>query len=141
MPMITLQYATAHPSAGAAEALAKAATELAAAHLHKDPTVTAVAVEEIDPARWLVANRSLAQHGLAAFWLDIRIVDGTNTRDEKAAFIAAVFKRMGELLGPLHVESYVHANDVRADGYGFGGVTQEQRYVASKLGTKLSAAT
>ena len=47
---------------------------------------------------------------------------------------------MGELLGPLHEESYVHTHDARADAYGFGGVTQEQRYVASKLGAKLSAA-
>jgi 4-oxalocrotonate tautomerase len=31
----------------------------------------------------------LAEHGLAAFWLDIRIVDGTNTREEKAEFITA----------------------------------------------------
>jgi 4-oxalocrotonate tautomerase len=47
---------------------------------------------------------------------------------------------MGELLGPLHVESYVHAHDAAADGYGFGGVTQERRYIAGKLGTKLSTA-
>ena len=46
-------------------------------------------------------------HGLASFWLDIRIPDGTNTKDEKAAFIAAVFKRIGELLGPLRLASYV----------------------------------
>ena len=40
---------------------------------------------------------------------------------------------MGELLGPLHGESYVHVNDVRADAYGFGGLTQERRYIARKL--------
>jgi 4-oxalocrotonate tautomerase len=89
---------------------------------------------------WFCAGHSLAQSGLAAFWLEIRITEGTNTKDEKAAFIAAVFKRMGELLGPLHENSYVYAHDARADGYGFGGVTSERRYVAGKLGTKLSAA-
>ena len=40
---------------------------------------------------------------------------------------------MGELLGPLHNESYVYVNDVRADAYGFGGLTQERRYIARKL--------
>jgi 4-oxalocrotonate tautomerase len=40
----------------------------------------------------------------------------------------------------LHAESYVHVHDARADSYGFSGVTQERRYVAGKLGTKLSAA-
>ena len=108
--------------------------------LHKDSKVTAVLVQAVDPADWFCAGHSLAQSGLAAFWLEIRITEGTNTKDEKAAFIAAVFKRMGELLGSLHAVSYVYVHDARADGYGFSGVTQERRYVAGKLGTKLSAA-
>jgi 4-oxalocrotonate tautomerase len=112
----------------------------AAQFLHKDPNVTAVTVQAVDPADWFCAGHSLAHSGLAAFWLEIRITEGTNTKDEKAAFIAAVFKRMGELLGPLHEISYVYAHDARADGYGFSGVTQERRYVAGKLGAKLSVA-
>jgi len=99
-----------------------------------------VLVQAVDPADWFCAGHSLAQSGLAAFWLEIRITEGTNTKDEKAAFIAAVFKRMGELLGPLHANSYGYAHDARADGYGFSGVTAERRYVTGKLGTKLSTA-
>jgi hypothetical protein len=34
----------------------------------------------------------------------------------------------------------VHAFDARADGYGFGGLTAERRYIAGKLGTRLTAA-
>jgi 4-oxalocrotonate tautomerase len=131
--MITLQYATPQRKPGLAEALAEAASRLSADILGKNPAVTAVVVEEIDPARWFVGGRSLAQHGLAAFWLDIRIVDGTNTREEKAAFIAAAFARMNELIGPLHNESYVHVDDVRGDAYGYGGLTQNERYIAHKL--------
>jgi 4-oxalocrotonate tautomerase len=144
MPMITVRYATSRSEAGLKATIARTGSELAASLLHKDPKVTAVLVEAADPADWFCGGHSLAESGLAGFWLDIRITDGTNTKDEKAAFSAAVFKRMGELLGPLHeesyVESYVHVNDVRADGYGFGGVTAERRYVAGKLGTKLSVA-
>lgn len=73
---------------------------------------------------WCAANTSLAQQKLGAFWLDIRIADGTNTREEKAAFIAATFAKMNELIGPLHSASYVHVNEVRGDAYGYGGVTQ-----------------
>jgi 4-oxalocrotonate tautomerase len=40
---------------------------------------------------------------------------------------------MGELLGPLHNESYAHVDEVKGDSYGFGGLTQERRYIASKL--------
>ena len=139
MPMITVAYATSRSEAGLKAAVAKAASDLAAQTLHKDPKVTAVQVQAFDPADWFCAGHSLAQSGLAAVWLEIRITEGTNTKDENA-FIAAVFKRMGELLGPLHENSYVYAHDARADGYGFSGVTAERRYVAGKLGTKLSAA-
>src|SRR5512133_445372 len=140
MPMITVQYSTSRSERGLKTAVAQAASDLAARILRKDPKVTGVLVQAVDPTEWFCAGQSLAQSGLAAFWLEIRITEGTNTKDEKASFIAAVFERMGELLGPLHVESYVYAHDAAADGYGFGGVTQERRYVAGKLGTKLSAA-
>jgi 4-oxalocrotonate tautomerase len=140
MPMITVSYATSRSAAGLKPAIAQAAGSLAAHILHKDPKVTSVLVQAADPADWYCGGRSLAQSGQAGFWLEIRITDGTNTKDEKAAFVAAIFKRMGELLGPLHEESYVHVHDARADAYGFGGVTQERRYIAGKLGTALSAA-
>src|SRR6267142_1632994 len=61
------------------------------------------------------------------------VSEGTNTKDEKAAYLAAVFQRMGELLGPLHEESYAHVDEVKGDAYGFGGLTQERRYIAGKL--------
>ncbi len=140
MPMITLRYAPLEPRPGLAAELAKAANRLSAENLFKDPGVTAVVVEQIEPTRWFIANASLKEHGLASFWLDIRIVDGTNTRDEKAAFVAAVFERMEDLLGPLHPESYVHVNEVRGDAYGYGGVTQNERYIAGKLKQPVPAA-
>ena len=40
---------------------------------------------------------------------------------------------MGELLGPVHEESYAHVDEVKGDAYGFGGLTQERRYIAGKL--------
>jgi 4-oxalocrotonate tautomerase len=40
---------------------------------------------------------------------------------------------MGELLGPLHEESYAHVDEVKGDAYGFGGLTQERRYIAGQL--------
>ena len=40
---------------------------------------------------------------------------------------------MDELLAPLHEESYAHVDEVKGDAYGFGGLTQERRYIAGKL--------
>jgi len=133
MPMITVAYATPRSAAGLKRAVAATASRLAAQILRKDPKVTAVLVEEVAAADWFCAGKSLADARLASFWLDIRITDGTNTKDEKAAFIAAAFADLGKLLGPLHEESYCHVHDVRAEAYGYAGVTQEHRYVAAKL--------
>jgi 4-oxalocrotonate tautomerase len=133
MPMIKVKYAT--PAAGSVlkNGIAAAVSKLSVEILHKDPAVTAVLVEEAAAADWYCGGVSLAESNLAAFWLDIRITDGTNTKDEKASFVAAVFKKMAELLGSLHSESYVHVHDVRADAYGFGGLTQERRYIERQL--------
>jgi 4-oxalocrotonate tautomerase len=133
MPMITVRYATAQRKSGLTETIAKAANKFSADILHKNLLLTAVTVQQFAPEDWFIGDKSLARHGLASFWLDIRIVDGTNTREEKAAFVAATFAKMSELLGPLHNESYVHVNEVRGEAYGYGGLTQNERYFAGKL--------
>ena len=97
------------------------------------PKVTAIIVKSVDAADWFAGGRSLAEQSLASFWLDVHVSEGTNTKDEKAAYLAALFQRMGELLGPLHEESYAHVDEVKGDAYGFGGLTQERRYIAGQL--------
>ena len=108
--------------------------ELTSRILHKKRELTSIAIDYVDPAHWVVGGATLAAQGKSSFYFDIKVVDGTNTKDEKAAFIAAVFATMGELLGDLHHESYVYVHDVSATAYGFGGLTQERRYIAGKLG-------
>lgn len=138
MPLITVQYSSQRNVTKTD--IAAAVTKLSADILHKDPNVTAVIVQSVDPADWFAGGRSLAEQKLASVWVDIHISDGTNTKDEKADFLAATFKRMDELLGSLHNESYIYVHDARADAYGFGGLTQERRYIASKLAKPHSAA-
>ena len=140
MPMISIQYATPRSKSELPKEIANLARQLSSEILHKDPEVTAVVAEEIDVTKWFIAGKSLAEHGLAGFWLDVRITDGTNTREEKAAFIAATFAKMNELIGPLHNESYVHVDDARGDAYGYGGLTQNERFIGGKLKTTTKAA-
>jgi 4-oxalocrotonate tautomerase len=133
MPLITVTYASSRQTPSLKADIASAVTELTAKILHKDPKVTAIIVKAADAADWFAGGKSLAEQNLASFWLDIHVTEGTNTKDEKAAYIAAMFKRMGDLLGPLHNESYLHVDEVKGDAYGFGGLTQERRYIAGKL--------
>jgi len=96
--------------------------------LHKDPKVTAIAIDYVDPEDWIIAGKSLAEYQLASFYFDIKITDETNTKDEKAKYIREAFDGFRQILGELHEESYIYVQDVRAAAYGYGGRTQEWRY-------------
>src|SRR3954464_12213336 len=137
MPLISVTYSSVRKSPSLKAEIATAVSDLTARILRKDPKVTAIIVKSVDAADWFAGGRSLAEQKLASFWLDIHVTDGPNTKDEKAAYLAAMFSRMGELLGPLHDESYLHVDEVRGDAYGFGGLTQERRYIAGKLAVTL----
>ena len=133
MPLITVSYSSSRRTPSLKADIAAAVGDLTAKILHKDPKVTAIIIKSVDAADWFAGGKSLAAQELASFWLDIHITEGTNTKDEKAAYIGAMFARMSELLGPLHNESYLHVDEVKGDAYGFGGLTQERRYIAGKL--------
>ena len=133
MPLISVTYSSSRHAPSLKADIAADVAELTAKILHKDPKVTAIIVKSVDAADWFAGGKSLKEQQLASFWLDIHVSEGTNTKDEKAAYIAAIFKRMGELLGPLHNESYLHVDEVRGDAYGFGGLTQERRYIVARL--------
>ena len=134
MPIITVKVAPHRPVANLEPAVAATVAEASTTILRKKAELTAVVVERVDPQAWFAGGVSLADQKASSFWLEIKVVDGTNTKDEKEAFIAAIFERMGRLLGDLHPESYVHVDEVSADAYGFGGLTQERRFIAGRLG-------
>jgi 4-oxalocrotonate tautomerase len=108
--------------------LAEVVTRLTAEVLGKDPKVTALAVEWIPRRRWYVAGRTTEALGRPAFFLEVRVTEGTNTKDEKARYVREAFAAIAGLLGGADPESYVHVNEVKADAYGYGGRTQERRY-------------
>lgn len=132
MPIITVSV-TAKPDPTLSARIAAEVTGLTQRHLRKDPTVTAVAVQYIDPVHWFAGGRSLAEQGANSFWLDIKVVDGTNTKTELAAYLEAIFAAFGRILGAVHGESYVLVHEVPASAYGYGGVTQEFRFIDQRL--------
>ncbi|WGF87445.1 tautomerase family protein [Marinivivus vitaminiproducens] len=134
MPMITVRYVTPKPRPELRDAIAALASTLASEILGKDRAVTAVLVQEAQPRDWFIAGRHPTDDGLSAFWLDIKITAGTNTKTETTAFVNAAFPGMEALLGPLHEESYVFVHAVDGDGYGYGGRTQNGRWAAANPG-------
>ena len=132
MPIINVSV-TGKPNAALSAAIAKEVTELTATHLRKDPTITAVAISYFDPEHWFAGGKSLAEHGTSTFWLDIKVVDGTNTKIELEAYLKAIFAAFGHLLGAVHEESYAFVHEVPAAAYGYGGKTQEFRFISGRL--------
>ena len=132
MPIINISV-TGKPDAELSAAIAKDITEITAKELRKDPTITAVAVNYSDPQHWFAGGKSLAEHGTNTFWLDIKVVDGTNTKLELEAYLKAIFEAFGRLLGGVHEESYAFVHEVPAAAYGYGGKSQEFRFISSRL--------
>jgi 4-oxalocrotonate tautomerase len=132
MPIINVSI-TGEPDPALSQLIADRVTELTCRHLKKDPTITAVALHYIAPEHWFAGGTSLAAHGANTFWLDIKVVDGSNTKTELATYVENMFETMSALLGKLHTESYILVHEVPAAAYGFGGKTQEYRFISGKL--------
>lgn len=131
MPMITVLLA-AEPEPGLTRRVVDVVGGLTASALGKDPRVTAIAVEYLPRAQWFVAGRSTEELGRRAFFVEVRVTEGTNTKDEKARFLAEAFQALRTLLGEVDEESYVHVVEVRGDAYGYGGRTQERRFIEAR---------
>ena len=107
-------------------------TELTAEVLGKKKELTSVAVEYVSASEWFIGGTSLASQGLATFYLDIKITEGTNTKNQKADYIQKVFAAFESVLGSLNPASYIVIHEVRADSWGYEGATQEFRYIKGK---------
>ena len=112
--------------------IAKLLTDLTAEVLNKKRELTSVAVEYVSPDRWFIGGTSLASHGVATFYLDIKVTEGTNTKDEKSAYVKKVFAAVEAVVGKLDPASYIVIHEVRGDAWGYQGATQEYRYIDGK---------
>lgn len=100
--------------------------------LGKRIEVISVAIEFIPANHWAIGGIGLSAQSLASFYLDIKITDGTNTKNEKAVYVQKIFSEFESVLGKLNQASYIVIDDVRADAWGFAGETQEFRYIHAK---------
>ena len=128
MPILNVKVSRP-ASADMTKRIAGALAELTARILKKPPEVTAIAIDYVPPEHWVIAGRTLVEHGKSSFYFDIKVTEGTNTKDEVAQYVAESFASFREILGDLHEESYVYVEEVHGYAYGYGGRTQEFRYI------------
>jgi 4-oxalocrotonate tautomerase len=127
MPFIHARYSTPAEQ-DLREPIASLLAEVTARVLRKKPEVIAVVVEQVAPTDWFIGSRSLADHQKATFFVEVRVTRGTNLKEEKAAYLHEVFRKLESVIGPVHPESYVHVQEAEGDAYGYGGVSQEARW-------------
>lgn len=107
--------------------LAQALTALTARVLGKRAEVTAVLIDPLPAGAWFIGGAPPAQ---PTALLEIDITQGTNTAEEKAAFVEAAFRELQGQLAPggsLAPASYVIVRELPATDWGYGGVTQDAR--------------
>lgn len=131
MPIINLKISKALNS-HELKSVVNDITNITKDRLKKLPEVTAVTVLMMDRKHWFINSISLESLNQDSFYLDIKVTDGTNLKDEKFDYIEAIFNYMRTLLVNIHTESYVYIEEVKADSYGFGGFTQEYRYIKNQ---------
>ena len=132
MPILNVKV-SAERTPELSERITETLLELTTRILGKRRDLTAVVITYVDPRDWFIAGRSLADLRQSSFYFDVKVVDETNTKAEKARYVAEAFEAFEHLLGHLHPESYVYVQDVRATAYGYGGRTQEYRHQHPEL--------
>ena len=129
MPILNVML-SGTPDPETARKVASELVELTATILAKQRDVTAVVIDYVPEDQWFVGGSSLKEQNKKSFYFDIKITEGTNTKDEMACYIREAFRAFERILGDLHAESYIHVAEVRGFSYGYAGVTQEHRYIA-----------
>jgi 4-oxalocrotonate tautomerase len=132
MPTLTLRVSPPQP-ADRHHALAAALTRITAETLGKRAEVTAVMIDDVEAMRWHVGGQALTR---TSAWLEICITAGTNTAEQKEAFIATAHDELRrQLAGDATLEpaSYVIVHELPASDWGYGGVTQRARQLARSV--------
>jgi 4-oxalocrotonate tautomerase len=128
MPLLCIKLNTA-ASQTTSQQVAHLLTELTHSLLKKRREVTAVQIDYVPRTQWFVG----ATVAKPTYSLDIKVTAGTNTKDEMQTYLAAVHAGMKTLLGDtLEDASYSILHEVRADSWGFGGLSQEFRYISGQ---------
>jgi 4-oxalocrotonate tautomerase len=67
------------------------------------------------------------------FFLDIKIVDGTNTTPKLGWNFEAILPELSVTLAGVHIETYASVHEVPAAACGFGGKAHEFRFIAGRV--------
>jgi len=135
MPLINLKV-SGNEDPVLAQSLTNEIGRLTKEILNKRPEVTVVIITFIPDYLWFINNVSLASLKTRSFHLDINISDSTNLKTDKSSFIEAVHNALDAILNSVHPVSYTTVHEIRADAYGYDGLTIEYKIISNKINEK-----
>jgi 4-oxalocrotonate tautomerase len=131
MPAIHLKISGKEDSA-LAKKLALSISNLTKEVLNKKPEVTVVTVSFIPNDLWFINSESLTDLKTNSFYLTIKISDSTNLKEDKAKYIEAIHQELSSILGTIHPVSYTAIEEMKADAYGYDGLTIEYKWINNR---------
>lgn len=102
--------------------------------MKKNPDLTSVRIDEFAPGNWAVGQKSIAVRGEIGVHMDIKVTDGTNTDEEKAAMIKQGMSMLQDIVGNTPEASYIIIHELNASTWGYDGQTQYARAQQKKAG-------
>jgi len=105
--------------------LVHAITGLLESDLHKEREVVVCHVNLVPAEQWYLATRHAA--GATGAHLEVSITAGTNTTEDKAAFLGNAYTAIERALGTLPDAAYVALYELDGQSYGYNGISQTER--------------
>ena len=104
--------------------LAEGVVALMVTVLGKRREATSVLVEELAGALWTIGNIPVT----SAVHIDVKVTKGTNSVEQKRAFLAGVFELVRDIFGSgIPPYSYTVIHEVDGDAWGYDGKLQSDR--------------
>ncbi|MGI5131246.1 tautomerase family protein [Pseudonocardia sp. CA-107938] len=125
MPFARLTIADPTVSPSVQQELVRSVGKLLVDVLHKEAEVVVTHVNLTSPQQWYVGGELVT--GATGAHLEVSITAGTNSAEEKSAFVAQAYAALADALGVLADTVYVAIIELDGDAYGYNGVTQAQR--------------
>jgi 4-oxalocrotonate tautomerase len=128
MPFIRVTVSEPELPAKTAETLAKGLTELAVRALGKSATRTTVHLNRTPVSLFYVAGAPVDGTGATGAHVEVSITAGTNSAQEKEAFIRGAYELLCTTLGVLPPVAGVALYELHPESYGYNGITQLEHY-------------
>ena len=131
MPYINIRIATSLNQAQRDQLYDKTTSQMNTV-MGKRREVTVVNIDESEPRYWATNAVTLTSEDPIGAFVDIKVTEGTNTREEKAEMISQIVKILRDVVGVVQEACYVVIDEIPANSWGYNGKTQAARAV-SKL--------